>query len=211
MVFNAQMRQKEDDGMWVSGSLVLFEDFLGFHGTFFGSKFNFLSRYYRMESKPHPKHPTNGIHIQSASEETFFKFSKSEIRDQCLGMITAQIEIAKEDVSDPQMAGLEENVESAGLTDADWRLLVRGSQGFRYQKDQIVLMEGEVTFGLFQIASGSVRIEKNTPGGKIVVAHLATGEIFGEMSLLQATTEVEDLRAVLNSSNFVIDSFYFLN
>jgi len=55
-----------------------------------------------------------------------------------------------------------------------------------YTKDQIVFCEGEPGDELFIIQKGSVKIIKITDNNEILLAVLKTGDIFGEMALLES-------------------------
>jgi CRP-like cAMP-binding protein len=55
-----------------------------------------------------------------------------------------------------------------------------------YSKDQIVFCEGEPGDELFIIQRGSVKIIKITDNNEILLAVLKTGDIFGEMALLES-------------------------
>jgi len=55
-----------------------------------------------------------------------------------------------------------------------------------YTKDQIVFCEGEPGEELFIIQKGSVKIIKITDNNEILLAVLKTGDIFGEMALLES-------------------------
>jgi len=55
-----------------------------------------------------------------------------------------------------------------------------------YKKDQIVFCEGEPGDELFIIQKGSVKIIKITDNNEILLAVLKTGDIFGEMALLES-------------------------
>jgi len=55
-----------------------------------------------------------------------------------------------------------------------------------YSKDQIVFCEGEPGDELFIIQKGSVKIVKITDNNEILLAVLKTGDIFGEMALLES-------------------------
>jgi len=55
-----------------------------------------------------------------------------------------------------------------------------------YKKDSIVFCEGEPGEELFIIQKGSVKIIKITESGEILLAVLKSGDIFGEMALLES-------------------------
>ena len=55
-----------------------------------------------------------------------------------------------------------------------------------YKKDSIIFCEGEPGDELFIIQKGSVKIIKITENNEILLAVLKTGDIFGEMALLES-------------------------
>jgi len=55
-----------------------------------------------------------------------------------------------------------------------------------YKKDSIIFCEGEPGLELFIIQKGSVKIIKVTEDNEILLAVLKTGDIFGEMALLES-------------------------
>jgi len=205
---NCQMKQKEGNGTWVSGTLCLFQDFVGFYGSFFGTKIKFLSRYFGIRLQPHPnsKYANVGIHLTSPASEEFFKFSRQDLRDSVMAAFQSGIDSASDDKESgiPESSvplDLSTECDTPGLTERDWKLMIAGSQGLSFTKDQMILKEGEVSFGLYQIAVGTVRIEKKIPGkGNIVVATLGSGEIFGEMSLLMCQQPKKEEESLMKST-----------
>jgi len=80
-----------------------------------------------------------------------------------------------------------------------------------YQKDEIIFCEGEHGNELFIIQKGSVKIVKITESGEILLAVLKSGDIFGEMALLESkpraatTIAYEDCQLMgVNKENFQI-------
>jgi len=61
-----------------------------------------------------------------------------------------------------------------------------GEMNRSYKKDQIVFCEGEPGDELYIIQKGSVKIIKITDNNEILLAVLKTGDIFGEMALLES-------------------------
>jgi CRP-like cAMP-binding protein len=61
-----------------------------------------------------------------------------------------------------------------------------GEMNRTFKKDQIVFCEGEPGDELFIIQKGSVKIIKITDNNEILLAVLKTGDIFGEMALLES-------------------------
>lgn len=72
-----------------------------------------------------------------------------------------------------------------GLETRDINKVLKVASGKKYEKDEVIFKEGALGDCFYLIIEGSVRIEKMVQGGKIEpVATLATGDYFGEMSLL---------------------------
>jgi CRP-like cAMP-binding protein len=78
-----------------------------------------------------------------------------------------------------------------------------------YQKDSIFFVEGEPGDELFVIQSGSVKITKIVSDNEVLLAVLKTGDIFGEMALLEGRPRAATVVAydeckvmVLSRSNF---------
>jgi CRP-like cAMP-binding protein len=61
-----------------------------------------------------------------------------------------------------------------------------GEMNHVYKKDSIIFCEGEPGDELFIIQKGSVKIIKITENNEILLAVLKTGDIFGEMALLES-------------------------
>jgi CRP-like cAMP-binding protein len=79
-----------------------------------------------------------------------------------------------------------------------------------FPKDSMLFAEGEPGEELFIIQKGSVKIEKIVDNNEVLLAVLKTGDIFGEMALLEAKPRVasavayEDCMVLaVNHSNFV--------
>ncbi len=65
-----------------------------------------------------------------------------------------------------------------------------------FARDDVIFRHGDAGDRLYVIASGSVRIGRDVPGlGEEALAVLATGAVFGEMSLLGEATRSADARA----------------
>jgi CRP-like cAMP-binding protein len=85
------------------------------------------------------------------------------------------------------------------LTPNDWALIADKSQRLAFRKNEVLIEAGRRPRQVFVIASGRVRIE-SVPG--LTLAHVAEGDISGEMSFLEggvasasaiADTELEAL------------------
>lgn len=72
------------------------------------------------------------------------------------------------------------------LTEQDWHLFQEGARAVTFAKGEPVLREGDRSSSLYQIARGSVSIEKNGVSLRL----LEEGHIFGEMSFLERGGQV---------------------
>jgi len=62
--------------------------------------------------------------------------------------------------------------------------LVEGAKAILFDKEDIIIHEGNTDQRLYQIGKGSVRVEKGVYPTTVTVAHLQAGQVFGEMSLI---------------------------
>jgi CRP/FNR family cyclic AMP-dependent transcriptional regulator len=73
----------------------------------------------------------------------------------------------------------------SNLSDEDRALLVSAQMLRKFQKNVIVLHEGDQSNALYFIESGQVKVSKiNEEGKEVVLSILSEGEHFGEMSLI---------------------------
>ena len=93
-------------------------------------------------------------------------------------------------VSISQYPAVTDEKVTKGLTQDDWKEILKGAKVKCYDKNSVIVGEGQVVQGLYQISYGSVRIEKFSKelGKGVVVTTLPSGEIFGEMSFLSANS-----------------------
>ena len=73
------------------------------------------------------------------------------------------------------------------LTADDERLLSEKAIATSFAAGEQILEQNSRIHGLYIIEKGAVRVEKEYLGQKVVVARLASGDIFGEMSFLEDT------------------------
>ena len=70
------------------------------------------------------------------------------------------------------------------LTQDDLRLLAERALPCRYGSGEVVLLEGQVSKGIYVLRSGCVRIEKRFSKIPQTIATLGPGEVFGEISFV---------------------------
>src|ERR1700677_3497284 len=89
------------------------------------------------------------------------------------------------------------------LTGDDERLLIEKAIATSYAAGEQILEQNSRIHALFIVEKGAVRVEKEYLGQRIVVARLASGDLFGEMSFLEDTEAsasiVADTDAVIRS------------
>lgn len=56
-----------------------------------------------------------------------------------------------------------------------------------FDKDEVILKQGENGIGFFMIESGKVEVFRQTNDQKVKLAELGTGDFFGEMALFEDT------------------------
>ena len=87
----------------------------------------------------------------------------------------------------PQRLSLEErsrSLTSVGLSESDRFLFAVFADEKRYPAEAVIFREGDPGDAIYVIARGRVRISRQISGGEEAFAFLDSGEIFGEMALL---------------------------
>jgi CRP-like cAMP-binding protein len=74
--------------------------------------------------------------------------------------------------------------------------IVRKFKDFPVDPGDELIAEGEEGQGLFLVLKGNVEVSKKGPDGKVVLATLKEGDVFGEISLLQETPTTATCTAV---------------
>ena len=188
------------NGGWITGRLYIFENYLGFHGSFFGNK---ISLALRLGNLTTAKIVKKTLIVESDIIDIQFRSRTSDAIEQALKVIKEQSAMASSDVDGDAGAspspsssvslndGTPGNDAKGGLTNEDWKELLKGAKVKCYERGALILQEGQPAGGLYQVSYGAVRIEKYSSESKRnkTVAHLPLGEIFGEMSFLSATKE----------------------
>lgn len=72
------------------------------------------------------------------------------------------------------------------LRDAEWKALLASAQGKDFEPDQVILEAGHKPGGILVIHSGEVKVCRDHGGFQIELSEHGPGEIFGEMSFIEA-------------------------
>ena len=73
------------------------------------------------------------------------------------------------------------------LTDEERVRFLSRAESRSYEPDQVILAEGDYNEDIFILIGGKARVDKQFDTGSKTVAHIGTGEAFGEMSLLDGS------------------------
>jgi CRP-like cAMP-binding protein len=73
------------------------------------------------------------------------------------------------------------------LTDEERVRFLSRAESRSYEPDQVILAEGDYNEDIFILIGGKARVDKQLDTGPKTVAHIGTGEAFGEMSLLDGS------------------------
>ena len=72
------------------------------------------------------------------------------------------------------------------LRDAEWQALLKNAQLKTFAPDEIILEEGHKPGGIIIIRSGEVKVCRDHGGFMIELSEAGAGEIYGEMSFIEA-------------------------
>jgi signal transduction histidine kinase len=97
----------------------------------------------------------------------------------------------------------------AELNDADLALLEEASREARLTAGEILMREGSPGGSLYVIIEGEFEITKRTGPGDLVIAVRGTGEVIGEMSLLDGSPRTATVRSLGASRLLEIDQGAF--
>ena len=202
------------NGGWITGRLYIFEHYVGFHGSFFGSKFSLVLR---LGNRTTANIMKKTLLVESDIMSVQFRSRSSDAIEQALKVIKEQLALHGNDVvpdADGVIASMNDETgdddNKGGLTNEDWKELLKGAKVRCYERDAVILEEGQQTGGLYQVSYGAVRIEKYLPdmGKPTKVAHLPLGEIFGEMSFLSSTKEGSTASATVVADDDEVDVYF---
>lgn len=73
------------------------------------------------------------------------------------------------------------------LTDEERVRFLSRAESRSYEPDEVILGEGDYNEDIFILIGGKARVDKQFETGSKTVAHIGTGEAFGEMSLLDGS------------------------
>jgi len=220
-VFNALFRQKGEILIKVfkasldrvvsrKGLLYITKNLVCFHAKVFGQSTKELIRIREISSisvSDTSKHSI--LRIQVKKKTIKLALSKVDAL-QVHGVIQELMGAAKQSGAGSPAPMRRSSIieEDTAMTSEDWDLLLSqsmqytslGQQSLSYLAGDVVIHEGKKYSAIFQIASGSCKIEKTVPGHEqhsVVLGRLSAGEIFGEMSFFtnnpaSATVLAED-------------------
>ncbi len=97
------------------------------------------------------------------------------------------------------------------LSDSDLRSIVDKMVSHTYKKGQIILMEDSIGEHCFFLTRGKVKITRlSSDGREVILALLASGDFFGEMSLLDGESRSANVVALENTKALTLNMEDFL-
>jgi len=90
------------------------------------------------------------------------------------------------------------------LGQKDWDAILNGAKLVSYEKDQVIIQEGDQHQRIFQIARGSCRIVKNNS----ILGTMQAPDSFGEISFLKGGAGTASVIADEDSEMYVINGAY---
>jgi hypothetical protein len=94
------------------------------------------------------------------------------------------------------------------LTTEDYNVLLEKAQIATYQQHEVILKEGRLSPAIYLIRKGIVRVERAASGRDVAIAFLEPGEIFGEMSFIEAVATSAAIIAQEEVEVCVLDKDY---
>ncbi|KAA3602145.1 MAG: Crp/Fnr family transcriptional regulator [Calditrichaeota bacterium] len=100
----------------------------------------------------------------------------------------------------------------AGLTQFDLDKLASLVTVQHYAKDNLILLEEDMGRVLFMIGKGKVKISQiNDDGREVILSILSSGDIFGEMALLDGSSRSASVTSLTDSELMILRRGDFLN
>jgi CRP-like cAMP-binding protein len=129
-----------------------------------------------------------------------------EVNRRALGRVTEQLPVIREVLDRFTRERLIRNLLQTSplftpFTPAQQSDLLRRFEGHDVEPGTAVIHEGETAVGLFVVLSGALEVRaKAADGTTVALAQLATGDIFGEMSLLTSQPATATVRAMTRTT-----------
>src|SRR5919199_473025 len=99
----------------------------------------------------------------------------------------------------------------SGLTDAELQQLISMGQEVAVEPGDVLMREGDPGDSLYVIISGDVEVTKQSGSSEVVIARRGTGDVIGEMSLLDQAPRSATVRALTHGRMFTINQESFNN
>lgn len=108
-----------------------------------------------------------------------------------------------------ERSGLKSVGHQLHMSREDWNLLLQGDHAFvRYAPSETVVKMGQEYACLYQIASGSCRIEREDRKGSEIIGWLKPGQCFGEISFLIGGSATASVIAEEETCIYVLDTVF---
>ena len=93
----------------------------------------------------------------------------------------------------------------SGLTDDDWKALVKYAQNINFKQGEMLLHSGETDNGVYILVSGRVEvIGKGRFGAEKSIAEIDEGSVFGELAFFDAQPRSAGIRAITDGDVLLI-------
>jgi len=91
------------------------------------------------------------------------------------------------------------------LTEAQWAVLEQRARVRKFPKGSSIYLPNDISDAAYLLAEGRVRICSTTPEGKqTILAFVETGELFGELAIIESARREERAETVQNSSVVIL-------
>lgn len=214
---------KWKDKILHSGTLYVFSNCACFYAKIFGFKTKRVVPYINITllakatgEKAEPELRINYTKGDKKEKQCLFRFSDREKFDEAYNLIGSLWNSVKKLTRERTITQLvlpkRDKNELTTLTKADWDLILKDAKLIKFSKNDIIIQEGDRFQRIFQVASGSCRVEKKKDDGSIVLGSISTSQTFGEISFLQG--EGATASVIANEENveiYVIEGYIISN